>query len=609
MAGIPRKDTTVVGMYIGCDGYNPSRARLHKDATQNGQLEVERRWYMEMLWGRISYNPNTSDDVLKNLLGRRYALASSSSTNLFNAWTLASRSLPKVTELVMKDWNLDFHWYPEGCWSDPGRCTGFRTISDAAGDTGGFAGQDVANGSNLCNIANSAAGACGGKKSSYELADEMQTDAATALSLINTMQSGGDPDLEVAINNVKQMAYLSRYYAHKIRGATYKKAGNTVMARDEMSTAYIWWMSYSRSMDATYYGDSFRNLQVLPDWKFADAAVLQEYHDLGGTGIPGMETNPPTPNPAQFAIVPAAQSTTSISMTSVTGTDAESSVQYRFTESGGKSSSWQSSPVYIDTNLLPGTQYTYTVTMRDSVGNQTAPSGPFSAFTQGDPDIVKNNYVDLDDFVALAMQWLESDCYLSALCAGTDLNVDGSVNLGDFQMLAVSWLMQILPPGFKESGGLVCMEAEHYDALELRVPEPETWKQASATPGYVGAGYMWTDGNFTVTTPVYTQGTRMLYPIVFSSTGTFNVYVRRWSDSGRQSNSVLAGLDGVGTGVNDNGPELDQWIWKGLGTVTVSTPGVKTFDIVRREEGYKVDRIVLTKGAIPTGNGPAESPR
>ena len=228
MTGIPRKETTVIGMYIGSDGYNPSRARLYAPnfSSLNGQLEVERRWYMEMLWGRLSYNTNTSDVLLQNLLARRYAVASASSTNLFNAWSLASRSLPKVTELIMQDWSLDFHWYPEGCWSDPGRCTGFRTISDAPGETGGFAGQDVASGSSLCNIANSAAGTCGGKKSSYQLADEMQADAAAALALINTLPSGATLDQEVAINNVKQMAYLSRYYAHKIRGATYKKAGS-----------------------------------------------------------------------------------------------------------------------------------------------------------------------------------------------------------------------------------------------------------------------------------------------------------------------------------------------------------------------------------------------
>ena len=237
-----------------------------------------------MLWGRISYNPGTSDEVFKNLLARRYPAVSAE--DLFNAWTLASRSLPKVTELVMKNWSLDFHWYPEGCWSDPGRCSGFRTIDDVAGAKGGFAGQDVAKGSSPCNIADSAAGKCNGKKSSYELADEMQADSAKALSLINTIRGGGQADLEVAINNVKQMAHLSTYYAHKIRGATYKKAGEKDKARDEMAKAYCRWMSYSRSMEATYLPDSFRNLAIAPDWKYADAAVFKEYTDLGGKGIP-----------------------------------------------------------------------------------------------------------------------------------------------------------------------------------------------------------------------------------------------------------------------------------------------------------------------------------
>ncbi len=66
----------------------------------------------------------------------------------------------------------------------------------------------------------------------------MQADATKTLALINTLQSGGNADLEVAINNVKQMAYLSTYYAHKIRGATFKKAGENDTARVEMGKAY-----------------------------------------------------------------------------------------------------------------------------------------------------------------------------------------------------------------------------------------------------------------------------------------------------------------------------------------------------------------------------------
>ena len=286
MKGIPLKEM-VVGMYIGIDGYNPSRAYCYRNESLNGKLEVERRWYMEMLWGRISYNPETSDGVFKNLLEKRYPALSSG--DLYEAWSLASRSLPKVTELIMKNWALDFHWYPEGCWSDPGRCGGFRTINDGAGEKGGFAGQEVANGSALCSIADSASGKYKGRKSSYALADEMQSDAKKALSLVSSMQSGEDAELEVTINNVKQMGYLSIYYAHKIRGATCLKAGNIDDARVEMGMAYCAWMSYSRSMDQTYHPDSFRNLAISPDWKYADAAVLKEYMDLGGEGVPDCE--------------------------------------------------------------------------------------------------------------------------------------------------------------------------------------------------------------------------------------------------------------------------------------------------------------------------------
>ncbi len=313
MAGIPEKDN-VEAMYIGSDGYNPSRTYFCKNEAMNGQLEVERRWYMEMLWGRIAYNPRTSDAVFRNMLAKRFPTVSSD--RLFEAWTLSSRPLPKVTELIMGDWSLDFHWYPEACWSDPRRCSGFRTIDGFANET------TVAKGSELCDIASSAAGHCEGKKSSLVVADEMQADAERALQLVGDMAGDGTQDLDLnqsqdlelnqnqnvnpnqnlhlnqnlnviqnldldmALMNIKQMAYLGLYYAHKIRGATRKKAGETEKARESMGKAYGWWLTYSRAMEETYHTDSFRNLSINPDWKFADAAALKEYTDLGGIGVP-----------------------------------------------------------------------------------------------------------------------------------------------------------------------------------------------------------------------------------------------------------------------------------------------------------------------------------
>ncbi|MEN8126950.1 MAG: DNRLRE domain-containing protein [Planctomycetota bacterium] len=94
--------------------------------------------------------------------------------------------------------------------------------------------------------------------------------------------------------------------------------------------------------------------------------------------------DPPTPDPATFEVAPAADSDMAISMTATTGTDI-SGVLYYFTETsgnpGGSDSEWQSSSSYTDTGLDPSTQYTYTVTMRDSQGNTGTASSSASATT------------------------------------------------------------------------------------------------------------------------------------------------------------------------------------------------------------------------------------
>jgi len=109
-----------------------------------------------------------------------------------------------------------------------------------------------------------------------------------------------------------------------------------------------------------------------------------EIESDGGT-IP--DTTPPTPDPASFASAPAAISDTAISMTATTGSDASGPVEYLFTctAGGGNSSLWQTSTSYTDTGLTPSTQYTYTVTMRDSLGNTGTASEGASATTDPAP--------------------------------------------------------------------------------------------------------------------------------------------------------------------------------------------------------------------------------
>jgi hypothetical protein len=94
-------------------------------------------------------------------------------------------------------------------------------------------------------------------------------------------------------------------------------------------------------------------------------------------GEPAPDTDPPTPNPATWASVPAAGGADSVSMTATTGTDP-SGVEYFFDETsgnpGGSDSSWQTSASYTDTGLDVDTQYCYRVQMRDQSVNQNTGS-------------------------------------------------------------------------------------------------------------------------------------------------------------------------------------------------------------------------------------------
>jgi hypothetical protein len=116
------------------------------------------------------------------------------------------------------------------------------------------------------------------------------------------------------------------------------------------------------------------------DYVYIDEVVISAQ----GAGAP--DTDPPTPNPATFASAPSADSSSAISMTATTGSDASGPVQYYFDETsgnpGGSDSGWQTSASYTDSGLTASTQYTYTVQMRDSVPNTGIASSPASATTQ-----------------------------------------------------------------------------------------------------------------------------------------------------------------------------------------------------------------------------------
>jgi hypothetical protein len=271
--GFPGQGDWFRGFLMGADGFAPTKTFFSKNSATQGQLEVQRLWYMYMLWGRLAYNPATPDSVFKNHMALKYPEVPNE--ELFAAWTKASRGLPKANEVIHGTMKLDWQWWPEACQSHKG----FVTVAH-------FAEAIPGQGSTLCSIAQSAAKTCGDGKSSYQLADEIEADALSAISIASTMKAAPNTELRAVLDNIRTMSYLTLYFAEKIRGATHLKANDKDKAKDAMGRAYGWWMKYSTLMGDLYAAPKMQRSPNLPSWHVHDELVLKEYTDLGGKGIP-----------------------------------------------------------------------------------------------------------------------------------------------------------------------------------------------------------------------------------------------------------------------------------------------------------------------------------
>ncbi|MFC1775846.1 PKD domain-containing protein [Pseudomonadota bacterium] len=124
---------------------------------------------------------------------------------------------------------------------------------------------------------------------------------------------------------------------------------------------------------------------------YSDYNSMGMYFIEGTVVVPPADTTPPTPGTMTWAVTPNALSSSSITMTASTATDAIGTVEYEFVcVSGGagcEPSVWQPWPTFMATGLDYSTEYTYKVRAADNLGNATAYSVQESATTQQAPPV------------------------------------------------------------------------------------------------------------------------------------------------------------------------------------------------------------------------------
>ncbi|MEM6801364.1 MAG: PKD domain-containing protein [Bacteroidota bacterium] len=168
---------------------------------------------------------------------------------------------------------------------------------------------------------------------------------------------------------------------------------------------------------------------------------------------------------------------------------------------------------------------------------------------------------------------------------------------------------------FTEFNGEIVMEAENFHTSEpgLGNAANSSWTVIQ-DPSTSGGLALEAGPNTGVWTGLNTNGPRLDYHLNFSETGIYTVYIRT-SAPGNNDDSYHIGLNGSaitnnsGYGMGLNG----SWAWADranqgeLVQINVPSVGKHVFNIWMREDGVKIDKIVISKNGAPTAQGPGES--
>lgn len=242
------------GYYYGSDQWVWGREFTMKNPQGSRQIEIVKHWYHWMMWGRLGYDIELSNEHFANMLQTRFPQVNGA--QLLHAWQEASMIYPTTTGF---HWGpLDFHWYIEACKGRPAYAqneTGFhdvnRFINLPPHEFSGF--QSIPD-----FVKMKAENGKTDLKTPLEVAAKLMKHSNNAIESVKTMHPNGNMDLIYTLHDIKTMALLGRYYSYKI-------AGSTQLAL------------YRATKDKTYQREAVAELQkALEAWKAYTSLALEQ---------------------------------------------------------------------------------------------------------------------------------------------------------------------------------------------------------------------------------------------------------------------------------------------------------------------------------------------
>ncbi len=267
------------GYYYGSDGYIWGREFLMKEPETPRQIEIVKHWYQWMIWGRLGYNPEIPKERFTAMLQNRYS--ETDATKLYAAWQEASMIYPVTTGF---HWGrADYQWYIEGCKSTPktaGNETGFHDVNR-------FITLENHPNSGTQTIPNfvkmTLLGGTSKLESPFDVAAKLHAHADKAIQLIEPLSPKENKELKVTFNDIRTMAYLGKYYAHKIAGSTnlalYRETKDIKYKQEaisELKNALVSWKNYTETALQQNINPLWANRVGYIDWTELTKGVIKD---------------------------------------------------------------------------------------------------------------------------------------------------------------------------------------------------------------------------------------------------------------------------------------------------------------------------------------------
>jgi hypothetical protein len=234
----------VGGYMVGSETYIPAKDYFTKPGiVVSWKYAFQRQWLFYKLWGRLLYNPATSDNLFKEEFIQRYGKKAGV---LLEANALAGKTPLRLASSFDCGW--DFTLYSEGfmALNDETKRVEYisvdRQINQPPLDTNYISVKEyvktISSGKSFTND----------KITPPVLAQMLDRDCAKALHLVKNMNTSDNNDLMQEITDVKVWANLGLYFAEKLKGAvaleTYRVKGredNKRMAVKHLEKALQFW--------------------------------------------------------------------------------------------------------------------------------------------------------------------------------------------------------------------------------------------------------------------------------------------------------------------------------------------------------------------------------